>query len=195
MELIVEKLIPLVTGCTKIKIWDAGCASGEEPFTLAIILSEQMNPYAFRNVKILASDIDNSNNFKRIIEEGIYPYEKLKRIPKRIFKKYFILYKENQNPNRRQYQLKRKILSRVKFLKDDLLNYEQPDSEFRLILCKNVLFHQTYQQRIKIINMFYASLADKGILAMEHTQKLPQENKKQFKKIYSNAQIFQKEKQ
>ena len=89
LEQVVKYFLPSISGLRKVKIWDAGCANGPEPYTFAIILAESMGYFAFKNVQLDASDIDETDTFGNIIREGIYPEADLKRIPPDIFKKYF----------------------------------------------------------------------------------------------------------
>ncbi len=186
LELIIEHLIPFVSGKSSIKIWDAGCASGEEPFTLAILLAESMGKFSFKNVKIYATDLDISNQFKEIIENGIYDYEQLQRIPVNLFEKYFVKISDTK------YQIIQLIRDRLIFKREDLLKLKETDNEFSLVLCKNVLLHFQHSERVEVIKMFQKSLCEGGYFATEQTQKMPEENSHLFKQIVPNAQLFKK---
>ena len=179
-------MVPRVLGKKRIKIWDAGCAMGPEPFTLTILLAENLGNFAFKNVHVDATDIDRSNQFEEVIKKGIYPYKQLKRIPKDIFKKYFSKIDEDN-----KYQIGYKIRKSVEFRKHDLLTLKPIDEQYDLILCKNVLMHLQYEERIKVVRMFHDSLNKNGLLTLEQTQELPAEVKKMFTKVKSNAQIFE----
>jgi chemotaxis protein methyltransferase CheR len=188
LDTIIEHLVPSVMGRSKIKIWDAGCASGQEPYTMAILLAEKMGKYIFKNVEIHATDIDISNQFADIINKGVYPYQELQRIPEDLFTKYFVKY-----PNGTEsFQVVDELRAKIKFRREDLLSYIPTGNAFSLILCKNVLLHQNYEQRIKIIEMFYNALADDGFLAMEQTQKLPLELQDKFVAVTTHAQVYKK---
>ncbi len=186
LELIVENLVPFVSGKSSIKIWDAGCASGEEPFTLAILLAESMGKFSFKNVKIYATDLDISNQFKEIIENGIYDYEQLQRIPVNLFEKYFTKISDTK------YQIIQLIRDRIIFKREDLLKLKETDNEFSLILCKNVLLHFQHSERVDVIKMFQKALCDGGYFATEQTQKMPDENSHLFNQVVPNAQLFKK---
>ena len=71
--------IPQLKGRRYINVWDAGCAMGPEPYSLAIIFRENMGPFLFRNLKIYASDVDGSRRFGDIIAEGTYPCDRAAR--------------------------------------------------------------------------------------------------------------------
>jgi len=59
-----------IDGMKEIKIWDAGCAMGQEPYTFAIFLAEKMGYFGFKKVRIHATDIDETNTFHQIVNNG-----------------------------------------------------------------------------------------------------------------------------
>lgn len=170
-----------------IDIWDAGCASGQEPYSLSMLINESMGYMLFRNVRILATDIDESNQFEKIIAEGIYQREQVQRIPEGIFQKFFKPHKTEG-----YFMLSEEIRKSVSFLKHDLLSLMPPKRDFGLILCKNVLLHFSETQRLHVIKMFHEALADGGFFVMEQTQKLPAEAGHLFEPVVSNAQLYKK---
>lgn len=187
LEVIRDYALPYLSSKQYINIWDAGCAMGQEPYSLSMVLCEKLGYMYFRNVKILATDIDESNLFENIISEGSYPEEQIQRIPKEIFNEYF------KHDNKDGYfKLNEEIRKSVTFKKHDLLSLVPPKKNFGLIICKNVLLHFNEDQRINVIKMYYDSLIEGGYLAMEQTQKLPKEVQHLFKAVVSNAQVFKK---
>jgi len=187
LELICDHAIPELQSKPELKIWDAGCAMGPEPYTLAMLLRDRMDQLDFEKVKILATDIDGSDLFDKIIFEAEYPREQVQRIPAEIFEKYFF-----KVENRDFYRLTAEIRGAVTFQKHNLLTLNSIGKDFGLILCKNVLLHFNEQERIEVIWMFYDALMDGGYLAMEQTQKLPMELADRFEPVVSNARIYQK---
>ena len=171
-----------------LRIWDAGCAMGPEPFTLSIMLRENMGAFLFRNVKILATDIDNSNLFGKIIREGMYSREETGRIPLPLFEKYFTQAADKPD----HAVINAEIRRSVEYLRHDLLKFQAPRTGFCLIVCKNVLLHFTREEQVKVIDMFADSLEPGGFLAMEQTQKMPENVAHKFDQVVSNAQLFQK---
>lgn len=184
LRFIVEHLVPLTRGRSKVRIWDAGCAMGQEPYTFAILLAEAMGPFSFRNVLIQATDLEDHGP---LIRAGEYPAAELKRIPEEIFQKYF-------SPSSRDgyFKIDDLIRSRVEFACHDLRTLSPVGDGFSLVLCKNVLLHQSAEQRVEIIRMFHESLADGGLLGMEHTQKMPSELADWFEPLVPNAQVHRK---
>ena len=187
LEVIRDFTLPYLKTKQFIKIWDAGCAMGQEPYSLSIILRETMGYMYFRNIKILATDIDEYNQFEKIIAEGVYKEEQIKRIPKEIFNKYFKVDKIEG-----QYKLIDEIRTSVQFKKHDLLSLKMPSNDFGLIICKNVLLHFNEEERVNVIKMYHEALMDGGFLAMEQTQKLPKALNNLFEPVVSNAQVYRK---
>ncbi len=182
-----EHALPYLKTKQYIDIWDAGCASGQEPYSLSMLLNESMGYMLFRNVRILATDIDESNLFGKIISDGAYTREQIQRIPAEIFDRFF-----QPGDAEGYFILNEEIRRSVTFLKHNLLSLEPPGREFGLIVCKNVLLHFTESQRAEVLKMFHKSLIEGGFLVMEQTQKLPCEVNHLFDPIVSNAQLFKK---
>ncbi len=185
IDLAIKKLLEEKFVADSIRIWDAGCANGPETFTIALLLSEAMEN-AFNKVEIFATDIDENNKFGTQILSGIYPKTDLLRIPKNIFEKYFLQIDDNN------FKINAHILNSIKFQKHDLLSLKEPYKKINFIVCKNVLLHFTYKERIEVIKMYHRSLLTNGLLLMEHTQKMPEELSHLFTKLFANAQVFQK---
>ncbi|MDI3486221.1 MAG: chemotaxis protein methyltransferase CheR [Methanolobus sp.] len=185
LEMIRDYVIPELRSRRYIHIWDAGCAMGPEPYSLAIVLRENMG-MIFRNVKIHATDIDNSNLFGDIIKDGIYPREMVQRIPQPIFEKYFSPADEPDH-----FQISDEIRKSVDFTRQNLLDMKPIRSGLNLILCKNVLLHFTEAERVEVMQMFHDSL-DGGYFATEQTQKLPAELQDHFEPVVANAQLYRK---
>ncbi len=187
LELACDHALPVLKTRRYINIWDAGCAMGPEPYTLAILLRERMGRMYFRNVRITATDIDGSNLFGQIIAEGVYPCEQVARIPKDILNEYFEIAEQTGH-----YRIKEEIRKALLYRKHDLLSLQAPRNDFGLIVCKNVLLHFNEDQRIKVIRMFYESLMEGGFLVFEQTQSLPKQVQHLYKPVVTNAQLFQK---
>ena len=97
LDLIIRHVVPCVAGSSRVRVWDAGCAMGQEAYSLAILFAENMGPFAFKNLQIHATDKEESNNFGEIIRSGIYPEEAVKRIPAGLLQKYFSPVSQNSH--------------------------------------------------------------------------------------------------
>lgn len=171
-----------------INVWDAGCAMGPEPYSLAIIFKETLGYYGFKRVKIYATDLDEeSHEFGKVIAEGIYQEETVKRIPVDIFRKYF---SPNNKPG--YHKIAAEIMQCVSFQKHDLRTLQPIRDNFGLIVCKNVLLHLQESERINVIRMFHKSLAPGGFFVTEQTQKMPEETALLFNHVAQSVQLFQR---
>ncbi|MBN2010804.1 methyltransferase domain-containing protein [candidate division KSB1 bacterium] len=187
LDLTVKHVVPWVSGRSSIRVWDAGCAMGQEPYTLAILFAENMGKFAFKNLHIDATDIDTSNLFDDIISNGTYPFTELKRIPEELFRKYFI---QHSKPN--HHQIIENIRQRMRFQRHDLLTLTSPGDGYSLIVCKNVLLHFQPEERVNVIRMFHKVLAPGGYFVTEQTQKLPSAVAHLFSHVTTDAQLFKK---
>ena len=187
LEMIRDYVVPLWRAKGRISIWDAGCAMGPEPYSLAIILNENMGNMLFRNVRIYGSDVDESGHFGDIIREGVYAEDQIKRIPKEILEQYF---KPNGKPGR--FILSEEIIKCVSFQWHDLLSLKPIREKLDLVVCKNVLLHFKKEERINVIRMFHDALGKGGFFVTEQTQKMPGQLTHLFEPVVSNAQLFQK---
>ena len=187
LELVIHYLLPGSIGRSSIRIWDAGCAMGQETYSLAILLAESLGRFSFRNVRIHATDIEENPLFGETVRSGIYNEEDLKRIPEGLLATYFRPFDGGL-----QFQAIGPLREKITYAKHDLLSLKPVGTNFSAILCKNVLLHFRAEDRVEVIRMFHGSLAPGGFLAMEQTQKMPAEMEGGFRRVAPNGQIFQK---
>jgi chemotaxis protein methyltransferase CheR len=180
-------MIPHSSGRNRIKVWEAGSALGQETYTIAMVLAERMNSFAFRNLTIDATDYDQANNFGDHVTNAVYPKDELQRTPAELVAKYF---EPAEKPG--HLRVNAHLRDRVRFRYHDLLSLQPVGQEYSLIVCKNVLLHFQPEQRVEVINMFHQALTPGGFLACENTQKMPQELSGKFEQVVPDAQLFRK---
>lgn len=180
-----DAMIEQTRGQMRVKVWVAGCAMGQEVYTLAILLSEKMNYFGFQNLNIIASDIEK--NFGEVVTRGEYEWGDIERIPDKLRERYF-------SPTGRPdvFTINSLLRSHVTFVHHDLLSLKPVCEDVHLIICKNVLLHFQPEERIEVFRMFHKTLASGGILANENTQKLPQEVQSLFTQISNDSQVYRK---
>ena len=187
LELAVDHVAPELAGRSRPKIWDAGCAMGPEAYTLAILLAGRLGHFAFRNLRIAATDIDETGQFGEIVRQGVYPSGDLERVPAGVLEQYF---EPAGAPG--AYRLDDRIRGSVRFQQHNLLSLREVDCGFSLVVCKNVLLHFTQPERLDVIRMFHRSLGPGGYFVTEHTQKLPPEASPWFEQVVPHGQLFRK---
>lgn len=187
LQTAVGHLAPAIAGRSRAKIWDAGCSVGAEAYTLAILLAGQLGPFAFRNVRITASDLDETRQFEAIVREGVYARSELTRMPPGILERYF-----EDTDSAGSCRVRDEIRASVGFTRHDLLSLNEIGTGFSLVVCKNVLLHFSYAQRVDVIRMFHRSLASGGYFVTEHTQKMPPEAAEGFEQVLPHVQLFRK---
>lgn len=188
LERAIDFLLPSIMSSSQVKIWSAGSAMGPEPYTIAILLRERLGHHQFRNIRILATDIDISNNFGKTIIAGRYQTSDLQRLPPNMYERYF-----SPDADAPEYStISSELRSAVEFHRHDLLTYNPIATGVKLIVCKNVLLHFTDEERVRVLTMFYHALSDDGVLLHEHTQKMPAELEGMFEQVFTDAQIFRK---
>jgi chemotaxis protein methyltransferase CheR len=187
LERAVEYCLPTLAGRSHPRIWDAGVAMGQEPYTLAMLFAERMGHFAFNNMRIEATDVESSGQFAGAIEAAQYPQNELSRLPEGILERYF-------EPGTEAGQLRviENIRRRVTYQWHDLLSFQEIGHGYALILCKNVLLHFRPLERIEVLRMFHRALAAGGFFATEQTQEMPLELAPLFERVIPDGQLFRK---
>jgi chemotaxis protein methyltransferase CheR len=187
LERVVDHLIPALAGRSRPRIWDAGVAMGQEPYTLSILLAERMGHFAFRNLRIDATDVEDSGQFAHVVESGEYPEQELSRLPDGILEKYF---EPCETPG--HLRVTEIVRRRVAWQRHDLLSFHEIGQGYLLVLCKNVLLHFQPRQRIEVLRMFHRALAPGGVIATEQTQEMPEELAALFQRVVPGGQLYRK---
>jgi chemotaxis protein methyltransferase CheR len=187
LERVAEHVIPCLSGRSHPRIWDAGVAMGQEPYTLSIMFAERMNPFAFNNLRIDATDVESTGQFARMIEAGMYPRDELARLPGGILDKYF---EPNGQPG--YFRVIDSIRGRVAYQRHDLLSFQEIGHGYSLVLCKNVLLHFQPPERVEVLRMFHRALAPGGFFATEQTQEMPRELASRFQRVIPDGPLFRK---
>ncbi|PNR97152.1 protein-glutamate O-methyltransferase CheR [Petrotoga sp. 9PWA.NaAc.5.4] len=144
----------------KLKAWSAGCSTGEEPYTLAIILHELGS---LNKADIIATDFDSGALEKAI--KGIYSEKSLVNLSKEMKDKYFI------NLGDSTYQIKDFIKHSVLFKRMNLL-YDTFDKNFDLIVCRNVVIYFDNEAKERLYKNFFESLKPGGVLFVGSTERI-----------------------
>ncbi|GGU33674.1 CheR family methyltransferase [Lentzea flava] len=146
-----------------IRVWSAGCASGEEAYSLAIALAEAMGPERFRQqVKIYATDVDDEALSHA--RHASYAERDLQSMPPELATKYF----EQQNG---RYSFRKDLRRSVIFGRNDLVQ-DAPISRIDLLVCRNTLMYFNQETQAKILGRFHFALMPKGVLFLGKAEML-----------------------
>ena len=151
-----------------LKIWSAACSTGDEPYSLVMLLSKFM---PLSRIKIVATDID-----RQVLEKaklGLYNVKSLKGLPGDFITKYF------REINTNTYQILDNVKACVEFKQQDLLKDAYP-SQCDLIVCRNVLIYFTEEAKDEIYKKFNSSLKKDAILFVGSTEQIIQPQNLQF---------------
>lgn len=167
-----------------LRIWSAGCSSGEEPYTLAMIISDYFGPNkALWDTKILATDI--STKVLDIAIKATYPTEGIIGIPEQWKRNYFV----NQNDG--NSIIAEKIRSEVIYRKFNLMDEVFPfKRKFHTIFCRNVMIYFDEKTKMKLINKYYENTEYGGYLFIGHSESI---NREDCKYKYIMPAVYRKE--
>lgn len=149
-----------------LRIWSAGCSSGEEPYTLVMLMMETMGlKYAEWNAGILATDI--SARALEYARKGIYPAERVDPLPAQLKQKYF-----SSRPDG-EFAIAEKVKSQVTFRSLNLMNKTFPfKKQFDCIFCRNVMIYFDQETRHALVNRYHDWLVPGGYLFIGHSESI-----------------------
>ena len=157
---VVPELLNIKKGSNTIKIWSAGCSTGEEPYSIAMLLSDILPP--LWKYEILASDI--SLKCLMTAKEGFYPNAKVEGIPENYLTKYFDKVDGG-------YHVRSEIQSRIKFDYHNLKN-DSGQRDLDIVFCRNVIIYFDEIAQTEVINRFWNAMAAKSFLFIGHSESL-----------------------
>ncbi|MEG0258935.1 MAG: protein-glutamate O-methyltransferase CheR [Lysinibacillus sp.] len=159
-EVLEKKIFPkLLQNNKRLKIWSAACSTGEEPYSLAMVLSQHV---PLSQIQIYATDLDE--NVIQKAKLGLYPERSLAEVPKDIQTKYF-------DKEGNFYKVKDEIKKCVTFKKHNLLK-DKYETNYDLIVCRNVMIYFTEEAKDLIYQNFSKSMRKDGILFVGSTEQI-----------------------
>ncbi|WP_423792167.1 CheR family methyltransferase [Methanocaldococcus indicus] len=169
----------------KLRVWSAGCSSGEEPYGVAIIILESMkkNNRKMFDAKITGTDIDKEvlNKARR----GVYHIKQLRNLPANIIQKYFT------KLNDEEYMIKPEVKRLVTFKIHDLIK-DPPLKNMDIVMCRNVIIYFDKKTQAELFLKFYEALNPGGFLILGKTEILHGKAKELFKTYNARERIYQK---
>jgi chemotaxis protein methyltransferase CheR len=174
-EFLVQEMIPRWRAAAeqrlvskRVRIWSAGCASGEEPYTLAMLLAMHLPSAEGWDARILATDISN-----RVLEKaraGVYPIARSAEVPKNLLHTFML---RGMGERQAEMKVKIEIQQMVDFQRLNLnQQFDLNEGPFNAIFCRNVLIYFGLDSKRRVIANLVRHLAADGILFVGHAENL-----------------------
>lgn len=182
-EEIRENLLPRILGGKKpgdsLRIWCPGCATGEEAYSIAMLLAEELGPAMEEyQLKLYATDL--SNNALQAARRGEYSQERLEALPEELRRRYF-----------RDGRVKDELRRLVIFGKHNLVE-DPPISNIDLLLCRYVLIYFTFDLQRKVFEKLHYALRKGGFLVLGKSEALPKGMESFFDEVSPVLRVYRK---
>ncbi len=170
-DFLAAKMLPEFTAregnSRELSIWSAGCSTGEEPYTLAMVLSEYQQAHPGFRFRLLATDISTAVLSKA--ECGVFPSEALRPVPPDLRRKYFMRSRDrDSNLLRVVPELRQKVEFRRLNLMEEFAISERADA----IFCRNVIIYFDRSTQERLFRKFCRQLVDGGYMFVGHSESL-----------------------
>lgn len=180
-----------------LQIWSSGCASGEEPYSIAIMLKEAIERIGAGNrdmpASIYATDIDQDSLEKA--RQGIYGKNSLKNVSPELMKKYFTVsppsHPSRGGANDEWFKISDEIRKMVTFKKHHFLN-DQAFKNMDVVFCRNAAIYLTPDTKDRLLEIFYNSLTGHGIFISGKAETILSKGRYFFSPVNINEHIYKK---
>jgi chemotaxis protein methyltransferase CheR len=150
---------------TPFRVWSAGCSTGEEPYTIAMCLTDAIPGHDFQ---VLASDLDTQ--VLASAREGVYPLASVLRLPEARQKRFFL---KGKGRHEGRARVRPEIAAHVEFLRINLMDPEWPvEPGLDAIFCRNVMIYFDKPTQRRLIERYHALLKPSGLFFAGHAESL-----------------------
>ncbi len=163
-------IFPGISRQRKIRIWSAGCSTGEEPTTIALEACQHFPDLERRDFRILATDLST-----RVLDQakkGIFSQETIAPIPPALLQRHFERLPEEPGQLSQQWQLNRKTLDLITFARLNLMGEWPMQGPFDAIFCRNVMIYFDKATQERLVNRYGELLSPGGFLLIGHSESL-----------------------
>ncbi len=174
-------------GRKRLRIWSAGCSTGEEPYTIGIILHEVLKQeISSWDIKISATDI--SEAVLAAAQKGIYSEYTLRTTPKPLVSKYFIQKEKTYTIS----PIVKKLVSFNQVNLNDRVQLARVEKS-HIVFCRNVIIYFDDDMKKRVINAFYDNLMPKGALLIGHSESLHNISRAFVPEHYTGIIVYRKQ--
>jgi len=164
---IIPELLKANISTRRIRIWSAGCSTGEEPYSLAMTLASSVPSLDTWDIKILATDLDT--NVLAHAERGVYDIERIEGIPEDYRKRWFM---KGRDGNAGSVRVSRKIRDLITFRKLNLMQSWPMKGPFDFIFCRNVVIYFDKETQKALFDRYANLLIPQGHVFLGHSESL-----------------------
>jgi chemotaxis protein methyltransferase CheR len=151
----------------RIRIWSAGCSSGEEPYSIAMFLRNEISDVGEWDLGVLATDL--SQKVLGLARRGVYELQQVRHVPPNLFHQYF---SHDRTGARDYYRIRKPLREIVDFAYLNLMAPWPMKGPFDAIFCRNVMIYFEKPIQQELVDRFWQILADKGVLFIGHSESL-----------------------
>jgi chemotaxis protein methyltransferase CheR len=163
-----ERILPhLLSEKRSLRIWSAGCSTGEEPYSIAMELIKAIPDIAYRDVRVLATDI--STRVLKTAQDGAYGLDEVRDVPASLLQKYFTC---SGAKNERVYRINENLRKMVRFAPLNLMGHWPMKGPFDVIFCRNVMIYFEKPTQQWLVQRFWHLLESGGYLLVGHSESL-----------------------
>jgi chemotaxis protein methyltransferase CheR len=166
-ECLTKIIFPSLKSHAEIHIWSAACSSGEEPYSIAMSLLEDVGEVAAARVRIKATDIST-----RVLEKakrGVYEAERFRGLPDALLQRYLL---KGRNGSANKYRFKDEIRSLIHFSHLNLMDELPQTYRCSVIFCRNIMIYFDKQTQENLVRRLAERLEDGGYLFIGHSESL-----------------------
>ncbi len=165
-DVVIPELLVRNKSTKQIRVWSAGCSTGEEPYSVAMTLLEKLP--AGWNAQILATDLDT--NVLQTASDGIYTQDRITDLPPEILKRWFMRSKSSPD----YVKVKPELQEIIQFKQLNLMQDWGMQTPFDVIFCRNVLIYFDRETKTTLAKRYAKMLASKSWLFIGHSESLNQ---------------------
>ena len=171
-ELLANVVLPQVAiqknTTKKVRIWSAGCATGQEAYSVAMVVNEMFKEDHTWDIRILASDIDT--DALKLAYKGLYPKKSIQQIPTEYLNRYFI---KGTGKDSEFFLVREALKKRLLFRRLNFVDFDFPfRSPVDIIFCRNVMIYFDIEVKKRLIDNFFRLLERDGFLCLGASESL-----------------------
>jgi chemotaxis protein methyltransferase CheR len=171
-EYLADTILPEIVqkrrnGSRRVRIWSAGCSTGEEPYSIAMTLRESMKDLSRWDAKVLCTDLDT--DVISTCEKGVYASNRVEKVPDGRLRRWF---RKSTGPGPELYKVDPKLQELLTFKQLNLMHDWPMKGRFDVIFCRNVVIYFDKPTQRVLVERYANMLEDGGYLILGHSESL-----------------------